>query len=63
MLTTDFRRQAQEDKEKYLNDERKEVKSHNIGGRPKDFFNKIKDITGLKSGLSKKLMGKILLKK
>ena len=45
-LTTEFRRKAREDKEKYLKDECKEMENHSIGGRPKDFFKKIKDITG-----------------
>ena len=45
-LTAEFRRKAREDKEKYLKDECIEMEHHSIGGRPKDFFKKIKEITG-----------------
>ena len=45
-LTTEFRRKARVDKEKYLKDECKEIENHSISGRPKDFFKKIKEITG-----------------
>ena len=45
-FTAEFRRKAREDKEKYLKDEWKEMENHSIGGRPKGFFKKIKDMTG-----------------
>ena len=45
-LTAEFRRKARKDKEKYLKDECKEMENRRIGGRPKDFFKKIKEITG-----------------
>ena len=45
-FTAELRRKARKDEEKYLRDECKEMKNHSIGGKPKDFFKKIKEITG-----------------